>query len=60
MTHKYRGFSIDRTLKYGYHYYKVHGERCRLTDYYKMYTRLKDAKKDIDKYLDEEKTNEAN
>lgn len=56
MVHRYRDFSIIRTYEYGYHYYKViRGERCRLTDCYNLYTRLKDAKKDIDKYLDEEK-----
>lgn len=54
MTHKYRGFRIQRFLKYGYHYYHIHGIKCRLTDCDKMYTRLKDAKADIDHYLDKE------
>lgn len=60
MTRKYRGFFILKTYEYGYHYYKIRGERCRLTGYYNLYTLLREAKKDIDKYLDEEKTNEAN
>ena len=37
----YKGYEIIKTYKHGYSYYKISGES-------KLYSRLKDAKADID------------
>lgn len=38
----YKGYTINKVFKYGYYYYKIAGEK-------QLYTRLKDAKAEIDK-----------
>ncbi len=38
----YKGIKIIKTWKHGYNYYKIEGEK-------RLYSRLKDAKAEIDK-----------
>ena len=59
--HKYKGFKIYKTFRYGYSYYyvdskeepfyKTYEERLRYAR--KLYSRLKDAKEAIDKFLEQ-------
>lgn len=42
MSTKYKGFEIIKTYKHGYNYYRIVGEKA-------LYSRLKDAKYEIDK-----------
>ncbi len=38
----YKGYTINKVFKYGYYYYRISGEK-------QLYSRLKDAKAEIDK-----------
>lgn len=41
MGTNYKGYTITKTYRHGYNYYKISGEK-------KLYSRLKDAKAEID------------